>query len=103
MPTARAYSFIVAAVVVYLFANQTQVGWLYVMAALLAGTMAAAGWLSRRALHGLSGERRLPQSALYEGDEAAVHLTLPTGCARGPVSHGEDVCAVASGKRRGGV
>jgi uncharacterized protein (DUF58 family) len=76
MPTARAYSFIVAAFVVYLFANQTQVGWLYVMAALLAGTMVAAVWLNRNTLRGLGGERRVPPSELYEGDDTTVHLTL---------------------------
>ncbi len=76
MPTTRAYSFLVAAFVVYLFANQTQVGWLYVMAALLAGTIAAAGWLSRDTLRGLGGERRVPQVELYEGDEATVQLAL---------------------------
>jgi uncharacterized protein (DUF58 family) len=76
MPTARAYSFLAAAFIVYLFANQTQVGWLYVMAALLAGTMLAAGWISRGTLRGLNGERRVTQGELFEGDEATIALRL---------------------------
>lgn len=76
MPTARAYSFLVAAFIVYLFANQTQVGWLYVMAALLAGTMLAAGWLSRGTLRQLHGARRVTQGELFEGDEATITLRL---------------------------
>jgi uncharacterized protein (DUF58 family) len=76
MPTPRAYSFLVAAFIIYLFANQTQVGWLYVMAALLAGTMLAAGWLSRGTLRGLTGSRLIPQNELHEGDEATVYLKL---------------------------
>jgi uncharacterized protein (DUF58 family) len=76
MPTARAYSFLVAAFIVYLFANQTQVGWLYVMAALLAGTMLAAGWLSRATLRGIYAERQVTKGDLFEGDETAIALRL---------------------------
>jgi uncharacterized protein (DUF58 family) len=46
------------------------------MAALLAGTMLAAGWFSRSTLCGLSGERRVTQGELFEGDEATIALRL---------------------------
>jgi uncharacterized protein (DUF58 family) len=79
LPTARAVTVAVAAFLIYLFANQTQVGWMYVMAALLAGTVLAAWWLNRRALHGVQVERRVgesPNAELYEGDCTPVTLTL---------------------------
>src|SRR3954451_23804640 len=80
--TSRTYVFLGAALVVYFFANQTQVGWLYVMSALLAGTVIAAGWLSRGSLRGLAGERTVGDSVtaeLYEGEEITVALTLRSG------------------------
>ncbi len=79
MPTARAYTFIVAAFIIYLFANQTQVGWLYVVAALLLGLVLAGWWLNRAALKGMAGERRVGDGLgvdLYEGDETHVSLSL---------------------------
>lgn len=88
MPTSRAYSFVAASVILYLFANQTQVAWLYVVAALLLGSVVAAGWLNRSALKGLSGARKIGDSSnadLYEGDETTVELTLRQ--ASGSTSH----------------
>jgi uncharacterized protein (DUF58 family) len=79
MPTSRAYSFVAASAVIYLFANQTQVGWLYVVSALLLGTVIAAWRLNRSALKGLTGTRKVGdvlEADLYEGDETAVELTL---------------------------
>src|SRR5262249_45353864 len=79
MPTSRAYSFIAASAIIYLFANQTQVGWLYVVSALLLGTVVAAWLLNRGALKGLSGSRKVGDGLdmdLYEGDETRVELTL---------------------------
>ena len=76
MPTSRAVTFIVAAVVLHLFANQTQVGWLYVVSALMAGSPLAAGWLGRASLRGLVGERRIDRVEMHEGDAVAIRLTL---------------------------
>src|SRR5712692_4149130 len=79
MPTARARTFLVAAGVLYLFANQTQVGWLYAMSALMAGVVLAGAWLGRGTLRGIAAERRVGLSAdaeLYEGEKVVVGLTL---------------------------
>lgn len=79
MPTPRAYSFVAGSVILYLFGNQTQVGWLYVVSALLMGTVIATWWLNRGAVKGFSGTRKVSDSLdgeLYEGDEARIELTL---------------------------
>jgi uncharacterized protein (DUF58 family) len=79
MPTPRAYSFIAAALILYFFANQTQVGWLYVVSALLMGTVVAGWWFNRRSLSGLQGQRRVGtkmEADLYEGDEVQIELAL---------------------------
>ena len=77
MPTARARTFLIAAIVLYLFANQTQVGWLYVMSAVLAGAMLTGAWLSRGMLRGITGERRTGLAdELYEGDPLEIELEI---------------------------
>lgn len=79
MPTTRAATVLIASVVLYFFANQTQVGWLYVMSALLVGTVLASGWLSRFVLRGISGDRKVGETAgsdLYESDEVNISLRL---------------------------
>jgi len=76
MPTARALTFLSAALVLYLFANQTQVGWLYVMSALLAGVVLVAWWSGRSVLTGLSGRRQINQVELYEGETVQISLSL---------------------------
>ncbi len=83
MPTSRAASFLLAALVLYFFANQTQVGWLYIMSALLAGAVLAAWWLGRGALRHISVDRNVGRDVispnaeeLYEGDAVTVGLTL---------------------------
>jgi len=70
---------LIAAFLIYLFANQTQVGWMYVMTALLVGMIPAAWAVNRRALTGVQVERQVgegPQAGLYEGDRTRVTLTL---------------------------
>ena len=77
MPTSRAYSFVAAALIIYMFGNQTQVGWLYVVSALMLGVVAAGWWSSRNSLKGLSGTRRVGTSSdadLYEGDKVDIAL-----------------------------
>lgn len=86
-PTARAGTLIVASVVLYFFANQTQVGYIYVMAAAMMGVVLCAWWLNRRALRGVVASRaittgdaifgvRTPESSFHEGDDVTVTLTL---------------------------
>ncbi len=79
MPTSRAYSFLIGAAVLYLFANQTQVGWLYVMAVVLAGTVLAAWMPNRHSLRGIQGQRRFADSLtedIFENDEITIGLIL---------------------------
>jgi uncharacterized protein (DUF58 family) len=91
MPTSRFLTFLSAALVLYLFANQTQVGWLYVMSALLAGVVLAAWWLGRGMLKGLSGKRQIGQMEMHEGD--TVHVSLSLSKQKGGASQiGLDEC-----------
>lgn len=79
MPTRRASTFLFLALLLYLFANQTQVGWLYVMSALLTGVVGAAFGINRRALKGLAGERKMGSGEYeerFEGDDVTLSLTL---------------------------
>ncbi|NUM43852.1 MAG: DUF58 domain-containing protein [Anaerolineales bacterium] len=79
MPTRRAATFLFLAFLLYLFANQTQVGWLYVMSALLAGVVVAAFGINRGALKGLVGTRQIGSGEyeeFYEGEEISISLTL---------------------------
>jgi uncharacterized protein (DUF58 family) len=79
LPTARSITFLVAAFLLYLFGNQTQVGWMFVMSALLAGTVLAAWMLNRYALRGIEVARRVgesPNAELYEGEMVAVNLAF---------------------------
>lgn len=77
--TGRSIAFLIAGGLFYLFANQTQVGWLYVVAALLLGIVLAGWLLNRRALHNVSVARALLHPAdapLHEGDDLRISLTL---------------------------
>src|SRR5689334_9452468 len=81
MSTKRAWMLVVVAFVLYFFANQTQVGWLYVLAAIAAGLWLAAWPIPRRMLRGLALTRRLNgQSAseleLHAGDSVTIELEL---------------------------
>jgi uncharacterized protein (DUF58 family) len=79
LPTARAVTLLVAAFLLYLFGNQTQVGWMFVISALLAGTVLAAWMLNRHSLRGVVIERRVgesPNAELYEGETVAVKLAF---------------------------
>jgi uncharacterized protein (DUF58 family) len=79
IPTARTATLLVAAFLLYLFGNQTQVGWMFIMSALLAGTVLAAWMLNRHALHGVEVARQVggsPNAELYEGEAVAVKLAF---------------------------
>ena len=77
MPTSRTLAFLVTASLLYFFANQTQVGWIYVMAAFMAGTVLAAWWLGRNALKRITADRTIaPSDPPHEGDAVTVSLTF---------------------------
>jgi len=78
MPTKRALSFLIISVLLYLFANQTQVGWIYIMCAIVAGVLLASWWLNRGTLRGITIERiaNLLNDEPHEGDEIEFFLSL---------------------------
>ncbi len=100
MPTSRAYSFVAASIILYLFGNQTQVGWLYVVSALMLGVVLAGWWLSRNSLKGLAGKRRVGKTLnadLYEGDEVGIFLQIEKlKGASSSLVHVEENCPLAA-------
>jgi len=75
MPTRRALTFFITATLLYFFANQTQVGWLYIMSAIVAGVLLASWFLNLNALKGIAISRQPSAlSELHEGDE--IQFTL---------------------------
>lgn len=76
MPTKRTRTLIISALLLYFFANQTQIGWLYVMSALLAGMVLASWLLNRRMLHGIRIERRLSRDEISEGESISITLDV---------------------------
>jgi uncharacterized protein (DUF58 family) len=100
--TPRGWTLAAIALLLYFFANQTQVGWLYVFTALAAGLWLAALYIPRSMLRGLSFKRRVNGSAspseleLYAGETVAIDLEL-TNTARAPALQvrGEEVCPLA--------
>jgi uncharacterized protein (DUF58 family) len=79
LPTARTVTLLVAAFLLYLFGNQTQVGWMFVMSALLAGTVLAAWMLNRHSLRRVVVERGVgesPNAELYEGEAIKIRLAF---------------------------
>jgi len=73
--TRRGLGFSIVAVLVYLAANQTRVGWLYLIASFMLALLALAWMLPRLWTRGLSVTRRFT-SPVHEGDEASVTLSL---------------------------
>ncbi len=111
-PTARAGTLLVAALVLYFFANQTQVGWLYVMAAVMGGCVLAAAWLNRAMLRSVMASRSIRLTtpaafpgakgatariadAIHEGDRVEVMLRLRAGKSTAQVTLTE-VCPLTS-------
>src|SRR5687767_5614714 len=74
MPTSRTGWFLFAAFVFYVFANQTQLGWLYVISALLCGILPAAGLAGMGVLRGISGERILSKTDV-DAPVRATHVS----------------------------
>ncbi len=79
MPTRRAYTVLFLSFILYLFANQTQVGWLYVMSALLAGVVFSAYLLNRQTLQRIDAQRQIDSGEYveyYEDDEVTISLSF---------------------------
>ena len=77
--TARFWTFLGASLIFWFFANQTQIGWLYVVSALLGGVLFAGYVLNFGTLKQVMITRHLKQDlgeALHEGDELAIELRL---------------------------
>ncbi len=106
-PTQRGWAIAAVALLLYFFANQTQVGWLYVLSALAAGVWLAAWFLPRPMLRGLTLARRINNSAtpaeleLYAGETITVELELTTTRrALALQVHGEEICPLAPADER---
>jgi uncharacterized protein (DUF58 family) len=98
MPTSRFYSFLVAAFMFYFMANQTQIGWLYVVSALLGGILLAGYVLNRRALQGVSGKRSLSvkdDEPLHESDTLIITLQLESQAGVAAHLHVLEQCPIA--------
>ncbi len=64
MPTKRAWSLFIFALVIYFLANQTQVGWLYIFTDSLLGFLVVSFFYSRGMLKPLRAKRLVQASAL---------------------------------------
>jgi uncharacterized protein (DUF58 family) len=80
--TRRGWAVAAIALLLYFFANQTQVGWLYVFSALAAGLWLTTVALPGRMLRGLTAARRVNSSEsgadleLYGGQPVTLELTF---------------------------
>ena len=106
-PTQRGWAVAAVALLLYFFANQTQVGWLYVLSALAAGVWLTAWFLPRPMLRGLTLARRINHSAtpveleLYAGETITVEIELTTtGRAPALQVRGEEICPLAPADER---
>src|SRR5687767_14475815 len=75
--TKRGWALAGIALGLYFFANQTQVGWLYVLSALAAGLLLVCAPLPGAMLRGLSLTRRVDGVAL--GEAVEVYAGRPVG------------------------
>ncbi|HEY7666812.1 MAG TPA: DUF58 domain-containing protein [Actinomycetota bacterium] len=71
----RAAALMGGAVVLFLLGTNVQAGWLFVLSALLLGTVIAGAMLPGRMLRGIRIERRAP-AEVHQGDEAYVELVV---------------------------
>lgn len=106
-PSPRGWALAAVALLLYFFANQTQVGWLYVLSALTAGAWLTALFLPRPMLRELSISRRVNGSAnpveleLYVGETITVEINLAnTGRTPALQVRGEETCPLAPAAAR---
>jgi uncharacterized protein (DUF58 family) len=106
-PTRRGWALLAIALGLYAFANQTQVGWLYVFSALGLALWLSCLGLPGRILRGLRLARRINGSALgadlelYCGDAVTLDLELyQSGRAPGLQIAGVEHCPLASAPDR---
>ncbi len=79
MPTKRFYRLLLLAIVLYMFANQTQVGWLYVIMSLLIGVLFISWRINQRAIRSISAVREIDYKDQYsEGDSIEISLEITT-------------------------
>lgn len=105
--TPRGWALVLIAFLLYFFANQTQVGWLYVLCALTLGVWLGARFLPRRMLRGLTLTRRLNRTPLpadlelYASQPLAIELEIKNA-ARLPALQirGGEVCPLAPASER---
>jgi uncharacterized protein (DUF58 family) len=71
MLTSRAYWFFFAAFLFYLFANQTQIGWLYSVTALLAGCVFAAWFVGWGSVRKITGRRAIQRDGAARAQHSA--------------------------------
>lgn len=77
MPTKRFYRLLLLIIILWMFANQTQVGWLYVIVSLLVGTVVMSWFLNRRGIHSISAVREIDYRESYsEGESLEIDLHL---------------------------
>lgn len=113
MPSKRTWAFLVLAVLLYFLANQTQVGWVYVMTAGILGLLAANFFYSRRLLAGIkvqrtfknlsdneknsvAGKSDLTPDSFHEDDPIEITLHVQqTGLRPAFLIHGDEVCPFA--------
>lgn len=114
MPTTRAIAFLLTAFLLYLAANQTQVGWLYVSSALIGAVLPVAWWWNRTVLNHVTGRRhvraavdsagarspRVVGEAIHEGDEVEVGLALEGPAAQVRTAERCPLAAPESQRRR---
>lgn len=103
--TRRAWTFLIVALLLYFLANQTQVGWLYLMSNALVGLLGIAWLYSWGMLRPLQGARHVqPAAGGGEGEDGVFHeenavevaLELRNPAARAMVSvRGREPCPFA--------
>jgi uncharacterized protein (DUF58 family) len=74
----RAAGLLAGAGVLFFLGTNTQAGWLFVLAAFLAGAVVAGAILPGRMLRGLTFERRAPDE-MEQNDEALVDFAVKNG------------------------
>ncbi|MGB7339988.1 MAG: DUF58 domain-containing protein [Phototrophicaceae bacterium] len=88
-PTRRFWAFLIIAFVFWFFANQTQIGWLYIVSALLGGILIAAWVLNRGTIKQVTGTRNLNlalDDVRHEADDITITLIL-NNTGQMPASH----------------